>query len=121
MNDISMAQALSVWTDLCASRASGGAVEVYLYRLMSCRPSARADADEGSISREAYHDQLRLAHVLLVDLLRYFEDTEDATVTVDGAGLTEYKADLTSRPARDARHRVEVVVRGKVGVGRRSA
>ena len=115
MHNISMAQALSVWTDLCASRASGHVVKIYLYRFMPDDPTAAAHAsaanETNTTLREAHYERLRRAHVSLVSLLEHFESTECATIVVDGMSLATYRADLLSRPARDdARHRARVQV-----------
>lgn len=94
MKQISMAQALGIWSDLCAAYHGkgwgGDTAEVYLYRLMPNDPSAnlaRAQGPKGGMSDAALHAQVRHANESLYELLDYFAEERNCRIEINGRDL----------------------------------
>lgn len=99
MLNLSMPQALSIWTDLVKAEFGkhgfgGNTAEIYAYRLQPCNPSA--DASAGKISEEARREQGLIAARNLYALLSHFRDERKVDVFVacgrmhDGRPLGEW-------------------------------
>jgi hypothetical protein len=92
MHHLSMVQALSIWSDLCAAYHGkngygGNVAEIYIYRLMADDPSACGDVYGGrksSIGQRAEAERVTRANASLFALLSHFEERhEGAAITVN--------------------------------------
>jgi hypothetical protein len=111
MHNLSMAQALSIWTAYHGKNAFGGdTAEIYIYKLMPYEPlvaSVVGVLHESPTAREASAWAYDRANTSLHALLTHFSKTRDARVEVDGHELGEWL-----KGARfDHRVRVRVVPR----------
>lgn len=84
MHNLSMAQALSIWSDLEEARlservGSGDTTEIYMYRLMACDPMAERGARKecGQLGADAHAEQIAQACRSLYALLSYFREVHD--------------------------------------------
>src|SRR5579872_550748 len=110
MINLSMVQALNLWSDLEAAHYGengfgGHTAEIYIYRCMPNEPSASAHRISepgtlGDASREAYGKATRSLYALLV----HFQGTHDAEIEINGRLLGPWFADLACT------HRVHVTV-----------
>lgn len=114
MLNLSMAQALSVWSDLLEAefgrnRFGGDTAEIYAYRLQPCSPSAEQPV--GVLGQEACRDQGLIASRNLYEILSHFRDVREVEVFV-GCGRTD-----DGRPLGDwmlgevFQHRTQIRVR----------
>jgi len=99
MHDLSMTQALSIWSDLEAAyygKNSFGSdtAEIYIYRLMPFEPLvARVEfgsSPVGKIGEDAMNSTYRQASESLHALLAHFSKTRDARVEIEGRELGEW-------------------------------
>ena len=114
MINLSLAQALSLWSDLIDAeygRASHGHdAEIYAYRLMSRDPMAEVGEGGGAsrLSEDAVYEQRRQAAWSLVRIVEHFVDHRDARVAIDGHDPREWLAVVGGGFG----HRVKVRVEG---------
>ena len=111
MHNLSMAQALSLWSEL--ERAyydrngfGGDTAELYAYRFVPYSPAA-AKAPQGSdgLLADAARDQARQARGSLIRLLDHFKEThQDIEIFVDGMRLMVWRR----KTAPEFHHRVHV-------------
>lgn len=100
MTNLSMAQALSLWTDLMQAEFNrhgfgGDTAEIYAYRLQPCCPSAEPPLC-GKLGEDAAREQGLLASRNLYEILAHFRDVREVDVFVgcgrfdDGQPLGEW-------------------------------
>ena len=91
----SMAQALSVWSDLEVALAGtnkfgGDTAEIYAYRLQEYSPYVASGSD-GPFTREAKLEAAQRASDTIAELLKHFAKTRSAKIWVDGISLSRWK------------------------------
>lgn len=118
MLNLTIAQALSVWTDLVEAEFGkngfgGDTAEIYAYRLQPCNPSSEGPG-QGRLFEDARREQGLIASRNLYELLTHFRDSRGVDVFVgcgrfdDGKPLGEW---LIEEPFN---WRTQVRVRRKV-------
>lgn len=115
MTHLSMAQALSLWSELeQALHGTNGygsdTAEIYIYRLMRRCPTLEAGIDS-QVAAEEYAQ----ANASLYDLLAHFAVERDATITVEGRRLGKW----LRRARHDHRVHVKVVASARKARGAR--
>lgn len=93
MHNLSLIQALSVWTDLCdayhgKNKFGGHVAEIYVYRFMSRNPTFEQwHHDQEKFKNGFVHDEameaLDHANSSMYELLKHFEETKDAIIEVE--------------------------------------
>jgi hypothetical protein len=116
MHNISIVQALSLWTDLELALAGkntygGDTAEIYMYRLSERNPILaaylRQPTPTGGITEEVALSLIDASNTSLYNLLTHFSTTRHAAITVEGRKLGAWlKKDRNT-------HRVHVTVRPK--------
>lgn len=114
--DVSLSQALSVWSDLCdafhgANGFGGNVAEIYAYRLQTRRPAAEGGADAvDSLTTSTRADQARQAGAALAALLTLFIAERNVHVWIDGAPFARVAGALV-REGFDHRVHVRIALR----------
>lgn len=101
MHNLSMVQALSLWSELEAAffeenRFGGDTAEIYIYRAMAHSPSIsrvdvdRAMSDTSSLIGENIREVYDAANVALHDLFVHFAKTRSARIEIEGKELGEW-------------------------------
>jgi hypothetical protein len=116
MHQLSMIQALSLWTDLESAYHNknsygGDTAEIYMYRFMSRCPSAESARSRREtpsiltgIIAESLQDQVRDANEAMCSLLQHFAKTREVHIEVNGKKLGDWLK------TADFDHRVHVKV-----------
>lgn len=101
MHNLSMVQALSIWSDLEAAffgknRYGGNTAEIYLYRALTHCPSLSHDkaldlmSNPGSLIGENIRDAYDDANAALHDLFAHFSRIRSAQIEVEGRELGDW-------------------------------